>query len=210
MYIEDTSGRHPLGGNPFNSPDDHATQVGEPAVANGYPLVRPPRIISFTDADMEHVSYPHDDALVVTLHIGDHPLERTLIDGGSSSDILYKETSLALGFSLRDLKPADVPLVAFSSTVISSLGSITLLVTLGSGATRLHTPVTFLVVDAPAIHDAILGRTTINWLQIIPSTVHQKMKYWTPYGVGEVLGNQAISRSCFFNALRNQATSPRS
>ena len=151
---------------------------------------------------MEHVTYPHDDALVVTLHIGDHLLGRTLIDGGSSADILFKEALLAMGFGLRDLKPENVSLTGFSGATTHSLGSITLPVTFGLEERSVRTPVTFLVVDAPTTYNAIIGRTTLNPLRIIPSTVHQKMKFWTPNGVGEVLRDQAASRSCYVNALR--------
>ena len=90
------------------------------------PTTRPHEVITFSDADMEHVTYPHDDALVVTLRIGDHLLGRTLIDGGSSADILFKEALLAMGFGLRDLKSENVPLTGLSGATTHSLGSITL------------------------------------------------------------------------------------
>ena len=152
----------------------------------------------------------------MTLRIGNHLLGRTLIDGGSSADILFKdlfkEALLAMGFGLRDLRPESIPLTGFSGATSHSLGSITLPVTFGSGERSVRTPVTFLVVDAPTTYNAIIGRTTLNPLRIIPSTVHQKMKFWTPHGVGEVLGDQIISRRCYVNALRrkNQTIPPSS
>ena len=43
----------------------------------------------FTNADVERVHYPHDDAIVITLLIADYTTRRVLVDNGSLADILY-------------------------------------------------------------------------------------------------------------------------
>ena len=43
--------------------------------------------ITFTDADVERVHHPHDDAIIITLLIVDYTTTRLLVDNGSSADI---------------------------------------------------------------------------------------------------------------------------
>ena len=45
--------------------------------------------IVFLDQDLEKVNLPHADPLIIKLRIGDTLVSRVLVDGGSSSDILF-------------------------------------------------------------------------------------------------------------------------
>ena len=45
--------------------------------------------IEFSEDDARRVHHPHDDALVVSLQIGDKNMHCVLVDNGSSVDILY-------------------------------------------------------------------------------------------------------------------------
>ena len=57
----------------------------------------------FTDEDEEAVAHPHEDALVVKVTLAGQELNRALVDGGSSVDILFKQT-------LKDLQIGDLRL----------------------------------------------------------------------------------------------------
>ncbi|XP_050242210.1 uncharacterized protein LOC126691192 [Quercus robur] len=46
-------------------------------------------VINFSEDDARRLHHPHDDALVVSLQIGDYNMHRVLVDNGSSADILY-------------------------------------------------------------------------------------------------------------------------
>ena len=46
-------------------------------------------VIEFSKDDARRLHHPHDDALVVSLQIGDYNMHRFLVDNGSSADILY-------------------------------------------------------------------------------------------------------------------------
>ena len=46
-------------------------------------------IIGFSEEDAQHLHHPHDDALVVSIRVGDYNTYRVLVDNGSSANILY-------------------------------------------------------------------------------------------------------------------------
>lgn len=46
-------------------------------------------VISFFEFEMEHVTCPHDDALVFTGEIDEYEMKRILIDSGSSTYVLF-------------------------------------------------------------------------------------------------------------------------
>ena len=46
-------------------------------------------IIRFSEDDARCLHHPHDDALVVSVWVGDYNMHRMLVDKGSSANILY-------------------------------------------------------------------------------------------------------------------------
>ena len=49
-------------------------------------------IVGFSKDDARPLYHPHDDALVVSLRVGDYNVHRMLVDNGNSADILYYAT----------------------------------------------------------------------------------------------------------------------
>ena len=86
-------------------------------------------IIGFSEEDARHLHHPHDDALVVSVRVGDHNVHRMLVDNSSSADILYYPAFQQMGINRARLIPTNAPLVGFGGTRILPIGSITLLVT---------------------------------------------------------------------------------
>ena len=46
-------------------------------------------VIGFSEEDARRLHHPHDDALVVSVRVGDYNVHRMLVDNGSLVDILY-------------------------------------------------------------------------------------------------------------------------
>ena len=46
-------------------------------------------VIRFTEEDAQHLHHPYDDALIVSIRVGDYNTHRVLVDNGSSADIHY-------------------------------------------------------------------------------------------------------------------------
>ena len=45
--------------------------------------------IGFMEEDAQHLHHPHDEALMVSIRVGDYNTHRVLVDNGSFADILY-------------------------------------------------------------------------------------------------------------------------
>ena len=88
-------------------------------------------IIGFSEDDARRLYHPHDDALVVSLRVGDYNVHRMLVDNGSLTDILYYPAFQQMGISRARLTPTNAPLVGFGGTKVLPLGAITLSVTIG-------------------------------------------------------------------------------
>ena len=87
--------------------------------------------IKFLENDARRLHHPHDDALVVSLQIGDYNMHRVLVDNGSLADILYYPAFQQMRINREQLTPKNAPLVCFGRTRVFPLGAITLAVTVG-------------------------------------------------------------------------------
>ncbi|XP_065625257.1 uncharacterized protein LOC136065665 [Quercus suber] len=158
-------------------------------------------IIGFTEEDARRLHHPHDDALVVSIRVGDYNVHRVLINSGSSADILYYPAFQQMGIDRARLTPASAPLVGFRGTRVFLIGSITLSVTVGNYLQELTRNVMFLMVDCSSAYNGILGRPTLNSWKAATSTYHLMIKFPTDYGIGELRGNQATTRECYIAML---------
>ncbi|VFQ60871.1 unnamed protein product [Cuscuta campestris] len=70
--------------------------------------------IQFTEKDLPNTPSPHRDALVVKIEINDAIVHRTLVDTGSSVNIMYEKTFQDLGLNCKDLRPVRTPLSGFT------------------------------------------------------------------------------------------------
>ena len=78
--------------------------------------------LSFSDEDKVRTSQPHDDALVVTLRIGEYDVKRVLVDQGSGAEIMYPDLYKGLRLRPEDLTCYDSPLVDFDGKTIIPKG----------------------------------------------------------------------------------------
>ncbi|XP_028083696.1 uncharacterized protein LOC114284936 [Camellia sinensis] len=115
-------------------------------------------MISFDDADLDGVTLPHVDPLVVELRMNKFTVERVLIDQGRTSEIMYYKTFVKLGFFDLDLFPDDYPLFDFNANPEYPLGKITLPVWAGTRSINVE----FLVVKLTSLYNLIMGRTWLH------------------------------------------------
>jgi hypothetical protein len=162
--------------------------------------------ICFSSSDREGITGPHDDAIVLSLKINVHRVERILIDTGSSADILYMPVFLAMGYEPEDLQPIRTPLVGFTGDTLQSEGRIKMRVDFGNPPQKVSTMVDFLVVDSPSAYNVILGRNTLNAIGAVISPSCLKIKFHTDNGIGEEKGHQRMARECYKVSLKGRGT----
>ncbi|KAK3030896.1 hypothetical protein RJ639_037246 [Escallonia herrerae] len=149
---------------------------------------------------------PHDDPLVVTLRVGNFDMKRILVDNGSSAEVLFYETFQKMNIPPDRLRKIYTALYGLSNHPVVCEGIIALPVTMGAApSTQAKLMLDFVVVRVLSAYNAILGRTTLNQLRAVVSTYHMKMKFPTENGVGEVKGDQVVSRQCYMASCRNRA-----
>ena len=73
-------------------------------------------VIGFSEEDARRLYHPYDDALVVSLRVGDYNMHRVLIDNGSSADILYYTVFQQMRIDRERLIPTNAPLVGFGGS----------------------------------------------------------------------------------------------
>ena len=68
-------------------------------------------IIGFSKEDARHIHHSYDDALIVSIRIGDYNTHQVLVDNGSSADILYYPAFQQMWINREYLVPTNTPLV---------------------------------------------------------------------------------------------------
>jgi hypothetical protein len=82
------------------------------------------------------------------------------------------------------------------------LCSIDLPMTAGTYPRQKVIMVKFLIVDRVSAYNTIIGRTALNELKAVTSTLHLCMKFSTKEGVGVVKGDQKEARRCYNLSLK--------
>ena len=154
-------------------------------------------IIGFSEEDARRLHHPHDDALVVSIQVGNYNMHRVFVDNGNSADILYYPAFQQMRINRERLIPTNAPLVGFGGTRVFPLGTVTLSIMVGDYPQQITKDVTFLVVDCSSAYNAILERPTLNSWKAITSTYHLMIKFPTEYGVRELRENQVATHECY-------------
>ena len=74
--------------------------------------------ITYGEADLEGMSQPHNDALVVTSRVSRFLVKRVLIDQESGAEIMYPDLYKGLGLKPDDLSKYDTLMVGFNGKVV--------------------------------------------------------------------------------------------
>ena len=105
--------------------------------------------------------------------IDDMPTNRIMVDGGSAINLLPLRTLKKIGYSVRDLGRSNVIIHDFNQSGQEAMGTISLVLKLE----KLMTYVTFHMIDAATSYNALIGRPWLHENGVVPSTLHQCIKY---------------------------------
>ncbi|GKG08856.1 reverse transcriptase domain-containing protein [Tanacetum coccineum] len=100
------------------------------------------------------------------------------MDSGSSCKIIYEHWFEKLNPSIKaarvDLK---TPLVGFSGERSWSVGEILLEITIGDAPLLRTETLNFIIVRSDSSHNMLLGRTTMQRMGILVSTIHGAIEF---------------------------------
>ncbi|XP_073035186.1 uncharacterized protein [Primulina eburnea] len=159
-------------------------------------------VISFGPRDLQGVSLPHNDALVIQAKVANYDVRRVFIDSGSSVNIIFQEVLDQMNLEGYQLQPVETALFGFAGHTVYPRGEITLPLTIGAEELRKTVMTVFTVVSAPTSYNIILGRPAMNALWAVASAYHQKLKFPVGNRVGEVRGDQPSSRKCYAETVK--------
>ena len=89
----------------------------------------------------------------------------------------------------------------FSGESTTPLGKITLLLLVGP----INLQMEFIVIQASSPYNAIMGRDWLHKMKVVPSTLHQKLRFPTKGGIMEVNGDQVAAKQCVLAAIGQKA-----
>ncbi|XP_048635026.1 uncharacterized protein LOC125608635 [Brassica napus] len=156
--------------------------------------------ISFTAKEQEKVLAPHHEVLVISLTVANCLVKRIFVDNGSSSNIIFQAAYQDLGLEESALTRRITPLIRFSGKVKQTDGEVILPVYVE----EINMSTKFLVVECQLSYNITLGQSWIHDMGVVPSTLHQMVKFPTPWGIRAIRGDQENSRSCYHTTLKEK------
>ncbi|WMV08712.1 hypothetical protein MTR67_002097 [Solanum verrucosum] len=145
--------------------------------------------IAFTDDDLLLGSKLHNRPLFVVGSIREQHLNHILIDGGSTFNIMPKVVLKKFGISIDELSKSNLTIQGFNQGGQRSIGKIHVGLSIGDvkSNTLIH------IIDAKTSYNLLLGRPWVHENGVVPSTLHQCMKYMKD---GEVVKFDADINPC--------------
>ncbi|XP_070028570.1 uncharacterized protein [Nicotiana sylvestris] len=140
--------------------------------------------ITFDDVDADGVLTPHNDALVISLFVHDTNVKRVLIDLDSSVNIILLRVLHEMQAEDK-LVPKAHTLSGFDNSTVVTKGDITL-TTFAEGVVK---DTKFQVVEMEMTYNMILGRPWIHEMDVVPSTLHQVIKFPSPWRIRQIRGS---------------------
>jgi hypothetical protein len=124
-------------------------------------------------------------------------LPKTLIDGGSSLNIIFTETLRKMDFDFKKMTACDEP---FYGVVLGKaaypIGRVCLPVTFDTKENFRTEYLTFEVADFRSSYHAILGRPMLTKFMAIPHHTYLIMKMPAPNGILSILKDILVSYNC--------------
>jgi hypothetical protein len=132
--------------------------------------------ITFTSQDVKLASFPHIDAMVITVHIDRWDINKILINNDSQAEILFLAAFNKIGFDRKQLKESTKPLYDFGGKQIEPVGVIILSMSFGTPKNPRTKFITFDVVDMIYPYNAIFRRGLLNTFKIASRSAYLCLK----------------------------------
>ncbi|XP_052189931.1 uncharacterized protein LOC127799744 [Diospyros lotus] len=144
--------------------------------------------ISFTENDFRDVHWLQNDTLVVRARIGNMKVRRVMVDTGSSINVMYKGPFDQMRLGANQLIASLEPLYGLTGDAVILKGRIKLSLIVGESGLQAIAMADFLIIDSPSAYNVIMGRLSMNDLDLVVPTKALAIKFPTPNGTGCVRG----------------------
>ncbi|RVX00526.1 Transposon Ty3-I Gag-Pol polyprotein [Vitis vinifera] len=129
--------------------------------------------IVFSDDDLPSEGSDHTRPLYISVGCSGRRVPSVLLDNGSALNVCPLATAIALGYAPSDFGPSTQTIRAYDSTRREVMGTLEIELLIG--------PATFVtvfqVLRIPTSFNLLLGRPWIHRVGVIPSSLHQKVKF---------------------------------
>jgi hypothetical protein len=164
--------------------------------------------ITFNRADQWlNFDHPGKYPLLVDPVIRESRVKKVLVDGGSTINVTFPQTLLALGVALKDLPESDTPFFGIVSTEGEyPLRHIYMLVTFGTLENYRTKFLRLEVAHFDCGYNAIIGRPGLAKFMAIPHYSYMILKMPGPQGIIIVCANFQGVAECFRGAIQAALT----
>ncbi|XP_070029885.1 uncharacterized protein [Nicotiana sylvestris] len=129
--------------------------------------------ISFSKNDLPPEGAAYNKALHLTVKCEGHYVKRVMLDGGSRVDICPLSTLQRIEIGTERIRPNNVCMRDFDGIKRDTIGKLNLILTISPVVFE----VTFQVLDMDTSYNFLLGRPWIHAAGVVPSTLHQMVKF---------------------------------
>ncbi|XP_057719609.1 uncharacterized protein LOC130934033 [Arachis stenosperma] len=159
--------------------------------------------ISFNQTDFKSASPNLDDPVVISIQVGDLLVRKTLLDPGSSADVLFYSTFTKMKLSEKLIQPSSGELIGFSGERVPIMGHIWLKTTMGEIPMAKSIDIQYLIVDCYSPYNIILGRPALNTFRAVVSTLHLCVKFPVQENkIATVYADHQEARQCYNAGLK--------
>jgi len=134
-------------------------------IANNY--------LTFTDDEIPAEGIAHNKPLYISVKCQGYVLARVLIDNGSALNVMQKTILSKLSVDGSHMRPSTTVVRAFDDSRREVIGEIELPIQIGPCTFE----ITFRVMEILPAYSCLLGRPGLHFARVVPSTLHQKLKF---------------------------------
>ncbi|XP_077221648.1 uncharacterized protein LOC143855417 [Tasmannia lanceolata] len=136
-------------------------------------MARVSKTLSFTDEDLTLEGRNHSRPLRVTVFCNEKKVPEVVVDNGSALNVCPLSTANALGFEPGDFIPSEQGILAYDGTRCDVVGTLATEIQIGGGMFEIE----FQVLDIKPSFNLLLGRPWLHKYGVVPSSLHQKLKF---------------------------------
>ncbi|MQL85696.1 hypothetical protein Taro_018222, partial [Colocasia esculenta] len=129
--------------------------------------------VTFSDKDMLLPTLYHNRPLYMQGKVNGHELNRILVDPGASVNIMPLKTFKSLYLMPYLQRVNNVRIAGFNQNSENALGKVEVQLVMDDFTTK----AVFYIINATTPYKALLGRPWLHENRVIPSTLHQCIKY---------------------------------